>query len=198
MVTVEEIERDLGRLPEGRRRRDLEQRWTTLVDTFAEAIAIYDLPAARQTARILVAAQGVGWDAAALDVVCGEAGGYPYFLQQYGQDAWNAAGGEVITSADAHLGVARGQLALDTGFFQVRWDRATTSEKAYLRAMAVDGDQGSTSGEVAARLGKKVTSLGPTRASLIAKGLIYSPDHGIVAYTVPAMAAFVRRQTVDP
>lgn len=63
--------------------------------------------------------------------------------------------------------------------------------------MAVDGDQGSTSGEVAARLGKKVTSLGPTRASLIAKGLIYSPDHGIVAYTVPAMAAFVRRQIPD-
>lgn len=143
------------------------------------------------------AAQGVGWDAAALEVVCAEAGGYPYFLQQYGQDAWNAAEGEVITRADAHLGVARGQLALDTGFFRVRWDRATTSEKAYLRAMAVDGDTGSASGEVAARLGKKVTSLGPTRASLIAKGLIYSPDHGIVAYTVPAMAAFVRRQTMD-
>lgn len=60
VVTVEEIERGLGRLPEGRRRRDLEQRWTTLVDTFAEAIAIYDLPAARQTARILVAAQTSG------------------------------------------------------------------------------------------------------------------------------------------
>lgn len=60
VVTVEEIERGLGRLPEGRRRRDLEQRWTTLVDTFAEAIAIYDLPAARQTARILVAAQSSG------------------------------------------------------------------------------------------------------------------------------------------
>lgn len=60
VVTVEEIERGLGRLPEGRRRRDLEQRWTQLVDTFAEAIAIYDLPAARQTASILVAAQASG------------------------------------------------------------------------------------------------------------------------------------------
>ena len=60
VVTVEEIERGLGRMPEGRRRRDLEQRWTTLADTFVEAIAIYDLPAARQTARILVAAQTSG------------------------------------------------------------------------------------------------------------------------------------------
>lgn len=60
VVTVEEIVRGLGRLPEGSRRRDLEQRWTALVDTFVEAIAVYDLPAARQTARILVAAQASG------------------------------------------------------------------------------------------------------------------------------------------
>lgn len=60
--------------------------------------------------------------------------------------------------------------------------------------MAADGDAGSSSGEVAARLGKKINALGPTRANLINKGLIYSPDHGAVAYTVPAMAAFVRRQ----
>ncbi len=60
VVTVEEIERGLGRLPEGRRRRDLEQRWAALVDSYAEAIAVYDLLAARQTARILVAAEASG------------------------------------------------------------------------------------------------------------------------------------------
>ena len=60
VVTVEEVERGLGRLPAGRRRRDLETRWTTLVDTFADAIAVYDLAAARQTASILVAAQAAG------------------------------------------------------------------------------------------------------------------------------------------
>jgi predicted nucleic acid-binding protein len=60
VVTVEEIERGLGRLPRGRRRRDLEQRWTQLVDAFAESIAVYDLPAARQTASLLVAAQASG------------------------------------------------------------------------------------------------------------------------------------------
>lgn len=60
VVTVEEIERGLGRLPSGRRRRELEKRWTQLVDTFAESIAVYDLPAARETAAILVAAQASG------------------------------------------------------------------------------------------------------------------------------------------
>jgi predicted nucleic acid-binding protein len=60
VVTVEEIERGLGRLPQGPRRRDLEQRWGQLVDSFSEAIAVYDLPAARHTASILVAAEASG------------------------------------------------------------------------------------------------------------------------------------------
>jgi hypothetical protein len=51
--------------------------------------------------------------------------------------------------------------------------------------MATDGDEGSSSSEVAMRLSRKPASLGPTRASLIAKGLIYAPEHGIVAFTVP-------------
>ncbi len=60
VVTVEEIERGLGRLPAGRRRRDLEQRWTRLVDAFADSIAVYDVPAARATASVLVAAESSG------------------------------------------------------------------------------------------------------------------------------------------
>lgn len=138
--------------------------------------------------------EGVTWQEDATNHVIEAAGGYPYFLQQYGQDTWNVAPGSPITLHDAQLGVASGQLALDTGFFRIRWDRATSAEKEYLKAMAVDGDRGSASGEVAARLRKKTNALGPARANLINKGLIYSPDHGVVAYTVPAMAAFVKRQ----
>jgi hypothetical protein len=60
--------------------------------------------------------------------------------------------------------------------------------------MAADGDAGSSSGDVAARLGRSVTSFGPARASLIAKGLIFAPEHGVVAFTVPGMANFIERQ----
>ena len=138
--------------------------------------------------------EGAAWEPRAVEHVIRASAGYPYFLQQYGQDSWNAAPESPITHTDARVGVATGELALDTGFFRIRWDRATTAEKEYLRAMAVDGDHGSASGEVAARLHKKTTALGPVRANLINKGLVYSPDHGIVAYTVPAMAEFVKRQ----
>ena len=54
VVTVEEIDRGLGRLPSGRRRKDLEVRWASLVTAFADAIAVYDVTAARATARLLV------------------------------------------------------------------------------------------------------------------------------------------------
>lgn len=138
--------------------------------------------------------EGVNWDPQAVAYVTARAGGYPYFLQQYGQEVWNVADGSAIELADARHGVAIGQLALDSGFFRIRWDRATPAEREYLKAMAVDGDAGSLTGAVADRLHKKITAIGPTRANLISKGLVYSPDHGLVAYTVPAMAAFVRRQ----
>lgn len=56
VVTVEEIERGLGGLAAGRRRIALEQRWQQLLAQFAETIALYDVPAARATARLLVEA----------------------------------------------------------------------------------------------------------------------------------------------
>jgi hypothetical protein len=154
-------------------------------DVVAEALTI---PAEQEDAQ---------WDEDALELVVDASGRYPYFLQQYGQETWNVATGPVIARHDAELGVARGTNDLDNGFFRVRWDRATRAEQSYLRAMAIDGDVGSSSSEVATRLSRKPTSLGPTRASLIAKGLIYAPEHGIVAFTVPGMAAFIDRQIVS-
>lgn len=151
-------------------------------DVVAEALTI---PAELEEAR---------WDDEAIELVVDASGRYPYFLQQFGQETWSVASGPVIWRRDAALGVAQGINDLDNGFFRVRWDRATRAERAYLRAMAVDGDEGSSSSEVGTRLSRKPTSLGPTRASLIAKGLIYAPEHGIVAFTVPGMAAFIGRQ----
>ena len=84
--------------------------------------------------------------------------------------------------------------ALDSGLFRARWHRATRAEQRYLRAMSSDGDAGSSSGEVATRLGRGTNSLGPARAKLISKGLIYATEHCIVAFTVPGMADLIQRQ----
>ncbi len=172
--------------------------------SYAERLfAFYEItalspPLAGEVLTRPAARANVTWHDAAVGYLVDEAKGYPYFLQQFGQDTWNSARGiDVVTEEDARVGAAVGRHALDNGFFRARWDRATRSEQAYLRAMARDGDHGSLTGEVARRMGRKPASLGPTRAALISKGLVYAPEHGRVAFTVPGMAVFISRQP-DP
>ena len=83
--------------------------------------------------------------------------------------------------------------SLDESFFRVRYDRLTLREKRYLRAMAELGEGPHRSGDVATLLSVKVESLGPLRSGLIKKGMIYSPQHGDTAFTVPLFDAFMRR-----
>jgi hypothetical protein len=138
----------------------------------------------------------VDWEQAAVELVVEASGGYPYFIQQFGQTSWDAADDSPINSIDAAEGIRRGRELLDSGFFRARWERATPGEREYLAAMAEDGDGPSSSGEVAERLRRKQTSLGPVRAKLISKGLVYSPEHGQIAFTVPGMADFISRNNV--
>jgi AAA ATPase domain len=137
---------------------------------------------------------GVAWDDVAVGSVVVRSDGYPYFLQEFGKAAWDFAPGPSITLGDAEAGIRVGTDSLDNGFFRSRWERATRSEREYMRAMAEDGDGPSQSGEVARRLGKESSAVGPARANLIHKGLIYAPEHGVIAFTVPGMADFITRQ----
>ena len=83
---------------------------------------------------------------------------------------------------------------LDDSFFRVRFDRLTKREKDFLFAMVHVGGQQQRSGDIADRLGAKVSSIGPLRSSLIAKGMIYSPAHGDNTFTVPLFDGFLKRQ----
>jgi hypothetical protein len=149
---------------------------------------------ARDALIVPAGQEEVAWEEAAVAFTVNATRGYPYFLQQFGQDTWNEAPASPITLVDAKIGAAKANAALDSGFYRVRWDRANKSEKKYLRAMSIDGDIGSSSSAVATRLGLQPKSLGPTRANLISKGLIYAAEHGVVAFTVPGMADFIQHQ----
>ncbi|MDH3571499.1 MAG: ATP-binding protein, partial [Gemmatimonadota bacterium] len=120
--------------------------------------------------------------------------GYPYFLQEFGKEAWDIADGpDEITLADVDAAIPIAINEHDTGFFRVRIDRTTDTERAYLAAMASLGAGPYGSGEVAAAMGKTTTQVGPHRDTLIKRGLCYSPRHGIIAFTVPMFDQFVRR-----
>jgi hypothetical protein len=118
---------------------------------------------------------------------------YPYFIQQWGHDAWNVANVDEITLSDVRAATGVAIKTLDSSFFRVRFDRCTHSEKRYMRALAEFGPGAHRSGDIADRLGLKTTSVGPTRGNLIKKGLIYSPQHGDTAFTVPLFDAYMRR-----
>ncbi len=137
--------------------------------------------------------QGCDVTSEALDRIVEETRGYPYFVQEWGKHSWDAADASPITREDVDHASASAIAALDESFFRVRFDRLTPGEKRYLRAMAELGRGPHRSGDIAEALKQKVTSLGPTRASLINKGMIYSPNHGDTAFTVPLFDEFMRR-----
>ena len=153
------------------------------------------LPAA--AARIAIAKpatqQGVEVLDDALALILRETHCYPYFLQEWGKHAWDAADASPITREDVRVASKAAVAALDESFFRVRFDRLTPSEKKYLRAMAELGAGPHRSGDIADELERKVTSLGPTRNQLIAKGMIWSPSHGDTAFTVPLFDEFMHR-----
>ena len=138
-------------------------------------------------------AQGIHVNEDALRQIIEETRGYPYFLQEWGKHAWDTASSSPITLKDVEH-ASRGVIAaLDESFFRVRFDRLTPAEKKYLRAMAELGPGPHRSGDISDKLGRLVTSLGPTRNQLIAKGMVWSPSHGDTAFTVPLFDEFMRR-----
>ena len=127
------------------------------------------------------------------DQIIKETRGYPYFRQEWGKHSWDVATSSPITLADVNQATTSAIAALDESFFRVRFDRLTPLEKRYLRAMSDIGAGPHRSGDIAEKLGRGVTSLGPTRSQLIVKGMIWSASHGDTAFTVPLFDAFMKR-----
>jgi len=122
---------------------------------------------------------------------------YPYFLQEWGYQAWNIA---TKPSIDIHVAKQATKASiqrLDQSFFRVRFDRLTPREKHYLRALAELGADPQRSGNIAEKLGLDVQIAAPLRNNLIKKGMIYSPKHGDTAFTVPLFEEFMKRIMPD-
>jgi len=131
---------------------------------------------------------------AALEEIVARTEGYPYFLQEWGYQAWNEADESPVDMEDIKAASAQAIKRLDEGFFRVRFDRLSPKEREYVVAMANAGDKGPyRSSDVADRMGETVQQLGPCRAKIIHKGMIYSQAHGDIDFTVPMFADFLRR-----
>ena len=139
----------------------------------------------------------VAFTDSALREICRLTQGYPYFLQEWGYQAWNLAEVSPISLTVVHNASDTVTKRLDENFFRVRFDRLTPGEKRFLRAMAELGQGAQRSSELAEALSVTIQRIGPTRAKLINKGMIYSPAHGYLAFTVPLFDAFMQRAMPD-
>ncbi|WP_431283270.1 ATP-binding protein [Humitalea sp. 24SJ18S-53] len=149
--------------------------------------------AARDALRKPATKEGVAFTDAAVAEILRQTQGYPYFLQEWAKHSWNMADASPIDESDASAATIAALAELDASFFRVRFDRLTPAEKRYMRAMAELGAGPHRSGDIAEKLGKKVTTVAPLRNTLISKGMIFSQSHGDTAFTVPLFDGFMKR-----
>lgn len=135
---------------------------------------------------------GVRFTVAALDDLRALAGGYPFFIQTHAKFVWDAAIESPIGEVDVATASPRADDQLRRSFFGPRYDRATPAERRYMHAMAALGDGGMSTADVASKLGRRQSDLSVQRDGLLNKGLIYAPERGLVAFTVPHMSAYLR------
>lgn len=157
------------------------------------SVGALDRQSAIAAIRQPIEAEGEAISDEALDEIIEQTQGYPYFLQEWGYQVWNTAQRSPIARQDVEFATAAAIRRLDDGFFRVRFDRLTPKEREYVIAMASLGPGPYRSSDVAAKLGESVQSLGPRRATIIRKGMIYSPAYGDIAFTVPLFDQYINR-----
>jgi hypothetical protein len=160
------------------------------------AIGLLDPTSARLALVGPTSELGVAWDEDAIEAALTRAGGYPYFLQSIGKHVWDSARTSPITLEDVEVGLRYARDELDDGLYRTRWERATPAQRALLRALATEGgDEPVTMAALAAATGRKrTTDLSVARNELIKKGLVYPPERGYIAFTVPGMGEFILRE----
>jgi hypothetical protein len=98
--------------------------------------------------------------------------------------------------ADVEVGLDEARHEVDDGLYRSRWERATPAQRDLMRTLASIGGEGPAAvSDIAKAMRKPRTSdLSVARNELIKKGLVYAPERGLLAFTVPGMHDFIDRQ----
>ncbi len=171
-------------------------------DAKSYAERLFDYPAvtrlnAKDAERALTApvkALKVKYNQDAIRHIIKATDGYPFFIQLWGSEAWDVAPKSPIRLADAKKASVNAIRILDEGTFNLRFERLTQRQRQYARALAEFGAEPARSGEVAKLLGMTVNEAAPVRDELIKKGMMYSPERGLVSFTMPLFDDFLRRK----
>ena len=138
--------------------------------------------------------EGVSFEEGAVRSILDATQNFPYFIQEWGFQVWNRATSSPVASEAVAAATPEVVAHLDSNFFRVRFDRLTSLQQKYLRAMAELGPGPHKTGEIAATLGVGATSVATVRQQLVNKGMVWSQRHGETSFTVPMFDSFMKRQ----
>jgi AAA ATPase-like protein len=127
-----------------------------------------------------------------VDAVMDDSGGYPFFIQVYGDALWTGSHAEVIAMPDFRRLRPRILTTLDAGFFRARYVRASPNERLLMRNIATFGES-ATIEQLQQASGRRNNEIQPTVSALIQKGLVYRPERARIAFTAPMFGAFLLR-----
>ena len=138
---------------------------------------------------------GLQFSSEALSLIAKITGGYPYFVQQYGQIIFNNFSEEGIVNA-AFVEKVKDDFynLLDKNFYMIRFEERSDSEKTCLIAMTKAPQLPCTVAFIAKELGKNTKQISPTLARLKNKGLITYENINEVGFTVPGFKEYIKRQ----
>ena len=130
---------------------------------------------------------------AAVELVVERSGGHPYFLQEYGRVLWDEIDSPPVTAEHVRIVEEIVEDSLDRGFFAPAFELATDAEQRYLIAISGLGEGPYRTAEAAAAAGySSIGGASAVREELIGKELIWSPRRGLIDFTVPRFAQYLR------
>ena len=143
---------------------------------------------------------GRPFDGDALAVLADATGGYPYFVQLFGDYAWQTSDGHTrITLDDANQAIDLARHDSERGLYVARWKKLPAGEQTYLTAMArLSTSDPVRTGQIADALGKPITALSAVRNRLLDRGIIVAPSTGHVAASIPGFLDYVLTVTEPP
>ncbi|WP_029251621.1 AAA family ATPase [Paraoerskovia marina] len=141
--------------------------------------------------REVVDAHGRTVDDDALERAVAVGAGYPVVMQVLGEQVWNVAQGDRITTADVESALPAVRAALGPALHAPVLAELTDEDTVFLRAMARD-DGPSEIASLAARLGESAQGVGVHRRRLTAARVIEPVSGGRVDLAIPYLREFLR------
>ncbi|MDR1015888.1 MAG: ATP-binding protein [Coriobacteriales bacterium] len=132
-----------------------------------------------------------------LEVMAAATGGYPFLIQLIGYHVWRQSPEqERISAEDVKRGIAFAKGMMDQMIFDTTVKELSEGDLKFLLAMLPD-EAGSTTAEIAKRMGVTTNYAGQYRRRLIEQGIIEDMERGRLDFAIPMLREYLEEKSVE-